>query len=223
MICSRPRSIRSAGEVYGRGERDRRLVIPGVCVWMTGRSGAGKSTVTAALVPMLEDLGRTVTVYDVVPLLAKRWFERSSEGKLLRKAYVAGEVARHGGIAICVTVSARAEVREAARTIVGSDRFLEVYVDIPPDVSAARRSHRTKRTPLLKRFRRRVRRLRGGGGYQIPLRADLTIDTVTVSPEENARALLSLLTERGFVEPSARVRAESNQDGRGYRAAIADS
>jgi sulfate adenylyltransferase len=175
---------------------------------------------------MLEDLGRTVSVYDVVPLLAKRWFERSSEGKLLRKAYVSGEVARHGGIAICVTVSARAEVREAARAIVGADRFLEVHVDVPPDISAARRSQRTKKAPLLKRIRRSLRRLRGSeSGYQIPVRADLTIDTVTVAPEENARALLRLLVERGFIEPSDRVRAELAplEGGRGNRAAVVDS
>ncbi len=225
MICSRPRSFRSVG-VREWGERDRQVVIPGVCIWLTGRSGAGKSTVTAALIPMLEGLGRTVSVYDVVPLLAKRWFERTSEGKLLRKAYVAGEVARHGGIAICVTVSARAEIREKARAIVGSDRFLEVYVDVPPDVSAARRSQRTKKPPLLKRIRRSVRALRGGeSGYQVPSHPDLTIDTVTLAPEENARALMRLLIERGFVEPSAPTRSglAPHHDERGKRAATAES
>ena len=61
----------------------------GICLWLTGRSGAGKSTLTKALLPLLEREGRAVTVLDVVPYLAKHWFERSSEGKLLRKAFVA--------------------------------------------------------------------------------------------------------------------------------------
>lgn len=176
----------------------------GVCIWFTGRSGAGKSTVTRALVRLLEDRGRIVTVLDVVPPLAKSWCERTSEGKLLRKAFVAGEVARHGGIAICVTVSARRQVRDAAREIVGADHFLEIYTDIPPDVSAARKGARTKKPPPLKRVRRAVRRIRslrgGRDAYQVPMAPDLTIDTVTVPPEDNARAILGLLAARGFLQ-----------------------
>lgn len=175
----------------------------GVCIWFTGRSGAGKSTVTRALVPMLEQQGRVVTLLDVVPLLAKSWCERTSEGKLLRKALVAGEVARHGGIAICVTVSARRQVRDAAREIVGAGRFLEVYTDIPPHVSAARKAERTKKPPLLKRVRRALRRVRsrrgGADAYEVPTAPDLALDTVSVPPEHNARTILDLLVERGFV------------------------
>ena len=68
----------------------------GVCIWFTGRSGAGKSTITRALLPMLAESRRTVSVLDVVPLLKKRWCERTSEGKLLRKAFVASEIVNEG-------------------------------------------------------------------------------------------------------------------------------
>ena len=88
---------------------------PGICIWLTGRSGAGKTTLVRAFTPLL----------DTVPELAKQRFERSSEAKLARKAYVAAEVVRHGGIAICVTVSARAQTREAAKARVGAAQFLE--------------------------------------------------------------------------------------------------
>jgi sulfate adenylyltransferase len=180
----------------------------GVCIWFTGRSGAGKSTVTAALVPMLEAVGRTVTVLDVVPELARSRGERSSEAKLLRKAFVAREVVRHGGVAIAVTVSARAEVRAAARAMVGADPLVEVHADVPAEVSLARKSARTKRPPLRKRVRQAIRRARGagdpGGGYEAPTAADLTIDTVAVAPEDNARAVLALLSERGFVPTAPR-------------------
>ena len=99
----------------------------GVCIWFTGRSGAGKSTVMRALVPLRWDAGRSVTWRDTVPELAKTWCEGSSRGKLLRKGYVAGEVVRHGGIAVCVTVSARAAVRETVRSMIGPEQFLEGY------------------------------------------------------------------------------------------------
>lgn len=180
----------------------------GVCLWLTGPSGAGKSTVTRALVPLLHDLDRTVSVLDVVPLLSRRWCERSSEGKLLRKAFVAGEIARHGGIAMCVTVSARRKTRDAARALVGADKFLEIYCDVPAHVSAQRKAARTKKPPLVKRLRRTVRRVRGLGrsatGYEVPPSPDLTLDTVSEAPEDNAQAILNLLRERGFVsgEPS---------------------
>ncbi len=164
---------------------------------------------TRALVPLLEQRGRVVTVLDVVPLLAKSWCERTSEGKLLRKALVAGEVARHGGIAVCVTVSARRQVRDAARGIVGADHFLEVYTDIPPHASAARKAARRKKPPLLKRIRRAVRRVRsrpGSDSYEVPTAPDLTIDTVSVPPEDNALAILDLLVARGYVRSEAAKR-----------------
>ena len=185
-------------------------MTPGVCIWLTGRSGTGKSTLTGALVPMLEDAGRTVTVLDVVPFLQKAPGERTSEGKLLRKAYVAGEVARHGGIAICVTVSARRRVREGARTIVGADRFLEVLVEAPTDVSEARRAARTHRPPWRKRVRHRLRRTlarlrpQAAGGYEEPTAPDLRVDTTVLTIEEGAEAVLGLLRERGIIVDPAR-------------------
>lgn len=175
----------------------------GVCLWLTGMSGAGKTTVTNELVPMLEQRGRVVTVLDVVPELAKHWAERTSEGKLIRKAYVAREVARHGGIAICVTVSARVDVRARAQALVGRERFVEVYFDTPRQVSQRRKASRSKRTPFIKRVRRRARRLRSlgraGPSYQPPESPDVVLNTTATSPHDNARIILAFLEERGFV------------------------
>ena len=152
---------------------------------------------------MLTRRGRVVTVLDVVPELAKHWAERTSEGKLIRKAFVAHEVTRHGGIAICVTVSGRADVRDRARALVGPDRFLELYFDTPPDVSAARKASRTKRPPLVKRIRRNLRKVRRLGrpssSYQEPEVPDLVIETTQTSPADNALAILALLETRGFL------------------------
>jgi len=187
----------------------------GVCIWFTGRSGAGKSTVTRDLVPLLEGRGRLVSVLDVVPLLAKSWCERSSEGKLLRKAFVAGEVARHGGIAVCVTVSARSRVRDTARRIVGADHFLEVFADAPAQVTAARKAARNRRPSMRKRVRHAIRSLRslgGGDGYEIPSAPNLIIDTVSVPPERNAQAIVDLLVARGFLPPQEHLRPASSRD-----------
>lgn len=177
----------------------------GVCLWFTGRSGSGKSTVTRALLPHLERAGRVVTVLDVVPVLEKAPGERTSEGKLLRKAFVASEVVRHGGIAICVTVSARAHTRETAREMVGPERFLEIHVDPPAEVARARKDARGRRPSLRKRLkllRRRVGTLvRGSGGvtHESPIAPDLRINSAVTPAEEGARAIVRLLVERGFL------------------------
>jgi sulfate adenylyltransferase len=180
----------------------------GVCIWLTGPSGAGKSTLTRQLLPLLERRGRSVSVLDVVPLLRKLPCERTSEGKLLRKAFVAGEVARHGGIAICVTVSARRRTREAAREIVGVDRFVEVLVDAPRDVTRARKAARNRKRSVVKHVRHVLSTfagrigLRPADGYETPIAPDLRIDSATGSPEQGARALFTLLVERGFIVAS---------------------
>lgn len=181
----------------------------GVCIWLTGRSGSGKSTVTHALLPLLERAGRTVTVLDVVPVLEKMPGERTSEGKLLRKAFVASEIVRHGGIAICVTVSARRETREKAKAMVGADHFLEIHVDPPADVARSRKEARGRRPSLSKRvklLRRRVgTAVRGSGAvsHEAPSAPDLRIDTAATPADEGARALYRLLVERGFVADPA--------------------
>jgi len=179
---------------------------PGVCIWFTGQSGAGKSTITRALVPLLESQGRTVSVLDVVPLLRKRWWESSSEGKLLRKAYVASQIVAHGGVAVAVTVSARPEVREKARDIVGSDRFVEVRVAPPPEVARQRKAARPKRPPLVKRVRRLVRAViarLSPGRKDIAVRdPDLVIDSSVVSASDAAEAILRFLVTRGLMAPS---------------------
>jgi sulfate adenylyltransferase len=180
---------------------------PGACVWLTGPSGAGKTTVTRALLPRLESAGRTVTVLDTVPLLAKVPGERGSRGKLLRKAFVASEVVRHGGIVICVTVSATRAVRAEAREIVGADQFLEVHFDLPIDVADARRVQRGSRRSI----RKRVKRAFGGiaarlpgrsrGGYEPPIDAEVTIDAASCSPDEGAQLIFTALRARGLLDP----------------------
>jgi sulfate adenylyltransferase len=183
----------------------------GACVWLTGRSGAGKTTVVRALTPHLDALGRRYTVLDVVPLIDKHRWERSSEGKLLRKAFVASEIVRHGGIAICVTVSSRRSVREKARDIVGAEHFVEVYLDTPAEVAARRKQARGRPVPLIKRLRRAARQFARrigfgeGDGFEVPRDPDVIVDgRESSSPETGALAIMAELVRRGVVaEPTA--------------------
>lgn len=160
---------------------------------------------TDSLVSLLEQHGRTVTVLDVVPEFAKLPGERTSEGKLMRKAVVAREVVRHGGIAICVTVGARVGVRREARARIGPECFIEVHLDVPAEVSEGRRNRRSGKRSPVKRVRRSLRRLRAsvagdaGSTDNWHETADLTLDAVHATPEANARVVFDELVGRGFV------------------------
>lgn len=196
------------------GVNDDRTAVTGVCIWLTGPGGAGKSTLTGELVTRLEAAGRTVTVLDVVPELRKLPCERTSRGKLIRKAFVAREVVRHGGIAVCVTISSRREVREEARHMVGADRFVEVFVDAPDEVTASRKAARPKRPALSKRIRRSakatLRRLglaEGGRGFEAPENPDVHVDTTLMTPTDGARRVIAVLQARGTLVPDGPERS----------------
>jgi len=177
----------------------------GVCIWFTGRSGAGKSTTARVLVTLLREHGREVSVLDVVPWLEKTAFERTSRGKLLRKGYVAAEIVRHGGAVICVTISSSHEIREAVRKLIGEKDFVEVLVEAPPEVCTARKGGRPHKPSLIKRAKSLLRRvvaqmpLVRHSPYQPPLPPELTVSTTTHTPEENARAIFQYLVDAGFV------------------------
>lgn len=177
----------------------------GVCVWLTGPSGAGKSTLARLLTTMIEEGGRTVTVLDVVPEIEKAPGERNSSGKLRRKAFVAARVADHGGVAICVTISSRRDDREAARELVGADRFVEVFLDVPTEVATERREARNRRMRLRKRIRRvglKLARRMGiarGRGFEIPENPDLIVNSAHETPSDAATRVFDLLEERGFL------------------------
>ena len=136
----------------------------GVCIWLTGPGGAGKSTLAAALLPMLESTGAKVTVLDVVPELRKLRGERTSRGKLIRKAFVSSQVVEHGGVVVCVTISSKREIREEARALVGEADFVEVFVDAPADVVAKRKAARPKKPVLRKRVRRTLKSVASRAG-----------------------------------------------------------
>src|SRR6202022_1038 len=117
----------------------------GLVIFFTGLSGSGKSTIARGLAEALTERGdRTVSLLDgdhVRQLLsAGLTFSRADRDlNIARIGYVAAEVARHGGIAICAPIAPYAAARAAARQMVTEvGDFLLVYVSTPVDVCAAR-------------------------------------------------------------------------------------
>jgi sulfate adenylyltransferase len=173
----------------------------GVCVWFTGLSGAGKSTVAEVLATLLAEHGRQVTVLDgdVVRTHLSRGLGFGKEDRdtnIRRIGYVASEIARHGGTVICAAISPYRATRNDARNMVGSDNFVEVFVDAPLEVC----EERDVKGMYAKARRGEIKGFTGvDDPYEPPEYPEIVLDTVRFRPEENARKVIEYLTERRFL------------------------
>ncbi|HXH40093.1 MAG TPA: bifunctional sulfate adenylyltransferase/adenylylsulfate kinase [Thermoanaerobaculia bacterium] len=173
----------------------------GVCVWFTGLSGAGKSTTAELLVTLLLEHGRQSTLLDgdVVRTHLSKGLGFSKEDRdanILRIGFVAAEVVRHGGVAVCAAVSPYRTARNSVRELVGSDHFIEVFVDTPLEVCESRDAK-----GMYAQARRGI--IKGFTGiddpYEPPSAPEIVLDTTQASAEENARRIVAMLQGRGFV------------------------
>ncbi len=184
----------------------------GVCVWFTGLSGSGKSTTAELLTDLLMEHGRQVTLLDgdVVRTHLSKGLGFSKEDRdtnILRIGFVASEIVRHGGVAICAAVSPYSATRNEVRTMVGSGRFIEVFVNTPLDVCEQRDS----KGMYAKARRGEITGFTGiDDPYEAPEHPEITLDTVRSSVEDNASLILDHLSENGFVRHPAGESAPSN-------------
>ena len=125
---------------------------------------------------------------------------------IARIGYVAAEVARHGGIAICAPIAPYAAARTAARQMVAEvGDFLLVYVSTPVDVCAARDRkglYAKARAGLIKGF------TGVSDPYEEPRDADLVLDTSVMTRQQAVDAVLGLLTTGGWLASPADEPAE---------------
>lgn len=172
----------------------------GACIWFTGLSGAGKSSVAEALTEMLLEYGRQVTLLDgdVVRTQLSKGLGFSREDRdanVLRIAYVASEIVRHGGIAIAAAISPYTATRAEARRMIGSG-FIEVFVDTPIEICEAR----DVKGMYAKARRGEIKGFTGvDDPYEQPAHPELRIDTSGARPEDGAREILLLLEGRGLI------------------------
>ncbi|MBV7339965.1 bifunctional sulfate adenylyltransferase/adenylylsulfate kinase [Chloroflexi bacterium TSY] len=173
----------------------------GVCIWFTGLSGSGKSTTAGVLTTLLQEAGRQVTVLDgdVVRTHLSKGLGFSKEDRdinIRRIGYVASELVRHGGVVICAAVSPYRATRNDVRNMVGTDQFVEVFVDTPLSVcedrdvkgmyAAARRGEIKDFTGI-------------DDPYEAPNNPELTLDTVSNTPEGNAHLVCDFMRIAGFL------------------------
>ena len=180
----------------------------GIVLFLTGLSGSGKSTIARDLGDVLSERGdRQVTLLDgdlVRQLLsAGLSFSRADRDlNIARIGYVAAEVARHGGIAICAPIAPFAAPRARVRQMVSEvgDFFL-IHVATPVDVCEAR-----DRKGLYAKARAGIIGQFTGisDPYEEPADAELVLDTSAMTRAEAVAAVLQLLTAGGWLAAGAR-------------------
>lgn len=183
-----------------RPPRSRR----GVVILFTGLSGSGKSTVARALsARVAEETTRTVSLLDgdvVRQLLSSGLgFDRESRLVNLRRiGFVAAEVARHGGVAVCAPIAPYASIRAEMRAMaeqVGAD-FLLIHVSTPL-AECERRDlkglYAKARAGLIPEF------TGVSDPYETPEDADLRVDTSQVGVAEATGLVFDHLLEGGWI------------------------
>ena len=175
----------------------------GFTVFFTGLSGSGKSTVANALmVKLMEMGGRPVTLLDgdVVRkhLSSELGFSKEHRDlNIQRIGYVASEITKNGGIAICAPIAPYAATRKIVREMIEPlGGFVEIHVATPIEVCEAR-----DRKGLYAKARAGI--LKGFTGiddpYEVPANPELRLDTAELTPDLAAHRIIVKLESLGFI------------------------
>jgi sulfate adenylyltransferase len=175
----------------------------GFTVFFTGLSGSGKSTIANALMVKLMELGgRPVTLLDgdVVRKHLSNELGFSKEHRdinIRRIGYVASEITKNGGIAICAPIAPYAATRGAVREMVEQyGAFVEVHVSTPIE-----ECERRDRKGLYKLAREgKIREFTGiSDPYEAPEAPELRVETVSVTPDDCAQDVMLKLEQLGLI------------------------
>jgi sulfate adenylyltransferase len=174
----------------------------GFCIWLTGLPSSGKSAIADILAPMLMARGKKVTMLDGdrVRTHLSKGLGFSKEDRItniIRVGFVASEVVKHNGVAICALISPYATGRDKVRAMIGKDKFMEVFIDTPLEVCAQRDVkglYALAKKGVIKSFTGVT------DPYEMPVAPELVINTVESAPAESAKKIFHHLVEKGFVK-----------------------
>jgi sulfate adenylyltransferase len=177
--------------------------LRGFTIFFTGLSGSGKSTIANALMTKLMEIGgRPISLLDgdIVRknLSSELGFSKEHRDlNILRIGYVASEITKNGGIAICAPIAPYAHTRRAVReTISPYGGFIEIHVATPLEVCEDR-----DRKGLYAKARAGIIREFTGisDPYEVPEAPEMVIDTTAISPDLAAHRVLVKLESMGFI------------------------
>ena len=172
----------------------------GFTLWMTGLSGAGKSTISDVIVADFERRGVPVEVLDgdVVRENLSKGLGFSKEDRdtnIRRIAFVADLLSKHGTPVITAAISPYREIRDEARALMG-DRFVEVFIATSledceeRDVKGLYAKARSGEIPEFTGV---------SDPYEAPENPEISVETAGRTPEESAQQILDYLEQRELI------------------------
>ena len=176
----------------------------GFTVFFTGLSGSGKSTIANALmVKLLENGRRPVTLLDGdivrVNLSSELGFSKDHRNlNIQRIGFVASEITKNRGIAICAPIAPYSKIREKNRGLISKfGGYIEIYVSTPIEVCERRDVkglYAKARQGLIKGFTGL------DDPYEKPINPELNIDTSNISQDEAVDNVLKYLKDEGYID-----------------------
>jgi sulfate adenylyltransferase len=178
--------------------------IQGLTIFFTGLSGAGKSTIANALLHKLMEIGnRSITLLDGdlvrYNLSSELGFSKQHRNiNILRIGYVASEISKHKGIAICAPIAPYTETRKKVREMVSQfGNFIEIYVNTPLEIC----EYRDRKGLYAKARLGLINEFTGiSDPYEIPTNPELIISTEKVNVNYNIDLILNYLQKQGFIK-----------------------
>jgi adenylylsulfate kinase len=173
----------------------------GFVLWLTGLSGAGKSTVAAKLAPTLAEHGHRVELLDGDEvrqnLCQGLGFSRADrDTNIARIGYVAGKLAKHGVAVLVAAISPYRQARDQVRGQV--EVFVEVFVAAPLATCA----ERDPKGLYAKALAGEISNFTGvSDPYQPPLHPEITLHTETQSVDESVHQVLAWLAANRLTAP----------------------
>ena len=176
----------------------------GFVLWLTGLSGAGKSTIAAKLTPVLGERGHRVELLDGdevrTNLCQGLGFSREDrDTNIARIGYVAGKLAKHGVAVVVAAISPYRQARDQVRAQV--DHFVEVHVAAPVQTCA----QRDPKGLYAKALAGELEHFTGvSDPYEPPLAPEVVLHTEAESVDESVHQVLAWLEDNRLTTPAGR-------------------
>ena len=186
--------------------RDRTLEQQGFTVWFTGLSGAGKTTISDAIEPVLRERGIIKLEKldgDVVRTHLSKGLGFSKEDRdtnIRRIGWVAEVLTRNGVCVLASAISPYREIRDEVRRNVVD--FIEVYVKC----SIPELTRRDVKGLYQRALKGEIKNFTGiSDPYEEPLNPDVVVDTEAEELPESVAKVIARLEKKGYIPASVRV------------------
>jgi len=189
-------------QLLQRKDKENLLKQKGIAVWLTGLSGAGKTSIAIALEKMLHKKGILTQVLDAdnirEGLNSDLGFSEDDRIENIRRiAEVTKLFVNNGFITICCFVSPTTHIRDIAKKIIGKNDFLEIFVNTPLEICEKRDVK-----GLYARARKgEIKDFTGiDSPFENPAEPDILLDTSEKSIDDCAKVILDQLNASGRIK-----------------------